>query len=191
MHTLLFIGPQGSGKGTQVSMLEESWKASGRAITRIQTGDIFRALSTTDSFAAQTINECITAGRLMPNAITDGLVVERILREIDAQNTLIFDGYPRNQVQVATLMEVLQFFGRKKIDVIHLDTPDAEVRERMEERGRSDDTSESIAARLATYHQETEPLLEHFRSMDAVRVHDIDGADTMEAVHDSIMNVLS
>ncbi len=191
MHTLLFIGPQGSGKGTQVSMLETVWQASGQAVARIQTGDVFRALSAADSFAAQTINECITAGRLMPNAITDGLVVERILREIDADNALIFDGYPRNEAQVATLMEVLQFFGRKKIDVIHLDTPDAEVRERMEERGRSDDTSESIAARLATYHQETEPLLEHFRSMDAVRVHDIDGADTMEAVHDSIMNVLS
>ena len=191
MHTLLFIGPQGSGKGTQVSMLETVWQASGQAVARIQTGDVFRSLSAADSFAAQTINECITAGRLMPNAITDGLVVERILREIDADNALIFDGYPRNEAQVATLMEVLQFFGRKKIDVIHLDTPDAEVRERMEERGRSDDTSESIAARLATYHQETEPLLEHFRSMDAVRVHDIDGADTMEAVHDSIMNVLS
>ena len=191
MHTVLFIGPQGSGKGTQVSMLETAWETAGQASALIQTGDIFRALSAADSFAATTINECITAGHMMPNAITDGLVVERILRQIEADNALIFDGYPRNEVQVATLLEVLQFFGRATIDVIHLDTPDEIVQERMQERSRSDDTAAGIAARLATYHQETEPLLEQFRAMENVRVHTIAGGGTMEAVHESIMDVFS
>ena len=189
--TVIFIGPQGSGKGTQVELLAAAWQADGRIVTCIQTGDVFRALGETDSYAAQAVATCIEAGRLMPDAITNGLVVERLLKEMHAENDLIFDGYPRNQAQLAVLQEVLEFFGRQQLDVVYLNTPDQIVQARMEARGRSDDTPASIAARLQTYHQETAPLLARFTSAPNITVHDISGAATINEVHDSILNALT
>lgn len=190
-RTIIFIGPQGSGKGTQVDLLADTWESAGRVVTKIQTGDIFRALGATDSYAARAIKQCIEAGRLMPDAITNGLVVERLLQEVKENNDLIFDGYPRTRAQLAILQEVLAFFGRTQLDVVHLATPDAVVQTRMEERGRSDDTPESIKARLATYHQETAPLLAEFQSLSSIRIHEIPGAGTVEDVHQSILSALT
>lgn len=189
--TIIFIGPQGSGKGTQVELLAETYQATGRPVSCIQTGDIFRSLGVADSYVAKAVQAHIEAGNLMPDAITNGLVVERILQVVDAKKTLIFDGYPRSKSQVEILFEVLKFFGRTKADVIHLDTPDSVVIERMQARNRSDDTSESIASRLAIYHAETEPLLDLFNTMgEEVTVIPIAGAQSIEEVQAEIINKL-
>ena len=191
MNSIVFIGPQGSGKGTQVELLAEAFQAAERSVATIQTGEIFRSFSTETGYVEQVIQEHINAGHLMPDVITNGLVVERVLHVITEDQILLFDGYPRNRAQVQILMEVLAFFGRSTIDVIHLDTPNEVVTTRMQARNRSDDTADSIKARLQTYHQETEPLLDVYRGLDEVTLHTIDGAQSIAAVQAEIAEKLS
>lgn len=190
-RSIVFIGPQGSGKGTQVELLETALFAEGVPVVRLQTGDVFRALSSDGSFAGTRLQACLEAGQLVPDAITNGLLIERLLQQLTESNVVLFDGYPRSRAQADALCTTLAFFGRPTIDVLHLDTPDAIVRERMEERGRADDTPKAINARLSLYHQETEPLLEHFRAAEQVQVHDIDGSASIEAVHQAIVEIFT
>ena len=189
-RTIIFIGPQGSGKGTQVELLVKATQAKNQSVACIQTGDFLRSLAESDSYVANCIKSSLAAGQLIPDPIMDGLVVERLLSVFTADTSLVFDGYPRNQAQVKTLQEVLGFFGREHLAVIHLVTPDAEVKERMLERGRADDTPASIAVRLTTYHKQTEPLLGYFRNLSSATIHDIDGVGAVESVHEAIMQKL-
>ncbi len=190
MRTIIFIGPQGSGKGTQVDMLAKSLGALDQLVTKIQTGDIFRSLSLRKNYAASKIDQCIRAGNLMPDAITSGLVIDKLIQEVSLNNTILFDGYPRNKAQLNTLRQVLNFFDRDEIYVIHLETSEEIVIKRMKDRGRNDDTDESIRARLATYSKETIPLLENLRDLENVTVYDINGEGSVNDVHNMIVKSL-
>jgi adenylate kinase len=60
----------------------------------------------------------------------------------------------------------------------------------MQERARQDDTPESIETRLRWYRDDTLPVLDYYRVRPDTHVHDIDGTDTMEDVHASILEAL-
>ena len=68
--------------------------------------------------------------------------------------------------------------------VLFIDVPDPVIVERLVKRavieGRSDDTPETVAARLRTYREKTEPLAELFR--DQGLFHRIDGDRPVESV---------
>jgi adenylate kinase len=80
----------------------------------------------------------------------------------------VLDGFPRTMRQAEALGEMLREIGRELDVVFELQLPDAIGRERMlkraAEEGRADDTPEAIDKRLRIYHQETEPLVEYYRS---------------------------
>ena len=79
----------------------------------------------------------------------------------------MLDGFPRNEAQADALDAMLAEIGRRLDAILFFDLPDDVATERMLERaedeGRPDDTPEVIAKRLATYHAETEPIVEHYR----------------------------
>jgi len=159
---LLVLGPQGAGKGTQAKRISVDY-----GIPHISTGDIFRAAIAAGSELGRQVDPILASGALVPDEITIPLIRER-LGEANAARGFILDGYPRNEHQAGALDEMLAGIGRRLDAILFFDLPDEVATERLlaraAEEGRPDDTPEVIARRLATYHAETEPIVEHYRA---------------------------
>ncbi len=186
MTRLLIVGPQGSGKGTQGVLVAETF-----GVPAISTGDIFRAAVKSGSDLGEQVSEIIQAGNLVPDELTSAVVAER-LAQADASDGFLLDGYPRNLGQVADLDAFLSGRGEAIDAVIELVVPRDESIDRLTrrafEQGRTDDTEEVIANRLAIYERETAPILEVYR--DRGTVDEIDGVGSLEEITDRIIAAL-
>jgi adenylate kinase len=158
---LLVLGPQGAGKGTQAKRI-----AADYAIPHVSTGDIFREAVSSGTKLGRQVEPILASGALVPDDVTIALIRER-LSDTDALHGFVLDGFPRNEAQATALDEMLAAIGRALDAILFFDLPDDVATERMlgraAEESRSDDTPEVIARRLATYHSETEPIVEHYR----------------------------
>jgi len=159
---LLVLGPQGAGKGTQAKRI-----AAEHEIPHISTGDMFRAAIAAGSELGRRVEPILASGRLVPDEITVELIRER-LEQRDAAGGFVLDGFPRNLAQAEALDAMLARIGRGLDAILYFDLPDDVATERLVKRAleenRSDDTPEVIARRLAIYHAETEPIVEHYRA---------------------------
>lgn len=157
---LLLIGPPGAGKGTQASRL-----ASAYGVPAISTGDIFRANVANATELGLKVKAIMDAGEYVPDDITNAIVADR-LREPDAVNGFLLDGYPRTPEQVAELDRVLAAEHEPLNAVVQLDADTEEVVARLlkraAEQGRADDTEEVIRHRMSVYEQQTAPLIDLF-----------------------------
>ncbi len=182
-HTILFIGPQGSGKGTQVAAVANYLRAHDSvSVEQIETGTPFRELAERGGFAAALVKELIEHGQFVPNVITNALVMQELVDRLTPECHVLLDGYPRDLDQAHTLEAALTFFKRPRLTVFHLDTPDEVVIARMKGRGRSDDTDVAIAERLRLYHTATEPLVAYYRSRPETTFVTVNGAESIESV---------
>lgn len=191
--TVIFIGPQGSGKGTQIERLYKviAEKDPARRLVDIQTGRRFRALAAKrETFAERKVDETLDTGILQPDFLTHILWGQAMLDQLDPKSHLLIDGFPRTVPQAQVLEEALIFFERDNLHIINLDTPEEVVRKRMQERARADDTEESIEARLTWYREETLPVLDFYRVRPDTEVHDIDGTASIDEVHKQIVEAL-
>lgn len=159
---LLLLGPQGSGKGTQAKRI-----ASDHGIPHVSTGDMFRAAIAAGTELGREVEPILAAGELVPDELTVALIRER-LADGDAAQGFILDGFPRNLAQADALDEMLAGIGRTLDAILYFDLPDEVAVERMLRRaadeGRADDTPETIERRLAIYHEQTEPVVHHYRA---------------------------
>jgi adenylate kinase len=159
---LLVLGPQGAGKGTQAQRI-----AVDHAVPHISTGDMFRNAIAEGSELGRQVEPILESGRLVPDALTIELIRERLARG-DARRGFILDGFPRNIAQAEALAAMMEEIGRRIEAVLFFDLPDQVATERMLDRagkeGRADDEPDAIARRLATYHEQTEPLVEFYRA---------------------------
>ena len=157
---LLLIGPPGAGKGTQSTRL-----ASAFGVAAISTGDIFRANVANATELGLKVKSIMDAGEYVPDDITNAIVADR-LREPDAVNGFLLDGYPRTPEQVAELDRVLASEHEPLNAVVQLDADPDEVVNRLLKRavdqGRADDTEEVIRHRMDVYEQQTAPLIDLF-----------------------------
>ena len=158
---MLVLGPQGAGKGTQAKRI-----AADYAIPHVSTGDIFREAIAAGTKLGREVEPILASGALVPDDITIALIRER-LSDTDALHGFVLDGFPRNAAQATALDDMLAAIGRALDAILFFDLPDDVATERMLgraiEENRADDTPEVIARRLATYHAETEPIVEHYR----------------------------
>jgi adenylate kinase len=158
---LLVLGPQGAGKGTQSARISSEY-----GIPHIATGDMFRALDETTELGRR-VKTIMDAGELVPDEVTIAMIRDR-LSEPDAESGFVLDGFPRNVAQAEALDDMLGGIGRVLDAILFFDVPDSIGMERALSRarieGRSDDTAEAIARRLAVYHEQTEPIVEHYRA---------------------------
>lgn len=186
--TVALLGGPGSGKGTQAELLSHAL-----GLPHIATGDLFRENLERHTPVGDLAKTYMDRGALVPDAVTDELVEERISRQ-DARNGFILDGFPRTLPQAQALRELLTELGTGLSAVIYLRVPDETIVERLGGRWichlcqapyhtlfkapikpgicdvcggalcqREDDKPATVRARLKTFHGQTEPLVLFYR----------------------------
>ena len=155
---IVFIGPPGSGKGTQAQRLKDYLD-----VAHLSTGEMLRDADQAGTKLGREAVRFMNAGQLVPDDVVVGIVIER-LREKDCERGCLFDGFPRTVPQAEVLDRLL---GQDKMPldlVIALDVAEPLLVERLLARGRPDDDRETIRERFRQYHQMTEPLLDYYRN---------------------------
>ena len=111
MINIIFLGPPGSGKGTQASMLATELK-----IPTISTGEVLRKEVELQSEIGNLAKSYMNSGGLVPDEVVVGIIKNRITQE-DCQKGFILDGFPRNMNQAIVLDSMLDSLN-KKIDIV-------------------------------------------------------------------------
>ena len=162
-RTYLLIGAPGSGKGTQGKILGTIPR-----FFHCACGDVFRSLDTRTPIG-QAFLEFSSRGELVPDEITVKLWMARIGDTVGAHtfkpdiDSLVLDGIPRNVPQAEIMQDLIVV---KK--VFHLSCPDraalvSRLKKRALKENRFDDANEeTIRRRLATYDEESKPVLEFY-----------------------------
>ena len=183
---LLIMGPPGAGKGTQAKLVAEHYE-----IPAISTGDIFRAMKTSDTPLARQVRAIMESGGYVSDEITNEIVKDRLARS-DCDAGFLLDGYPRTMQQVQTLDDYLAETDRALDAVLSLvaDTDEVVARllRRAEIEGRSDDNEETIRVRLQVYAEQTEPLLEVYRPRGLLV--EVDGLGEIDDVSERVFAAL-
>lgn len=177
---MIILGRQGSGKGTQANRIADEY-----GVVHISTGDMLRQAVTDETELGTRAKMIMDAGDLVPDEIMNGLVEQRLSSADVVASGFLLDGFPRTLGQADALVG---FLGDGLKLAINLDVPADVVTARMLERGRADDTPESIARRLEHYEAETAPLLEWAQARGILVV--VDGLGTEEAVFDRLRSVI-
>ena len=136
---IVMLGGPGAGKGTQAKIIAEKY-----AIPHISTGDIFRANIKNGTELGKKAKAYMDAGALVPDELVVDLVADR-LKEADAQNGFVLDGFPRTIPQAEALSEALAAMGTKLDYAIDIEVPDQNIIDRMGGR-------RACVACGATYH---------------------------------------
>ena len=178
MGDIIFMGPPGSGKGTQAQKLvrENGW-------VQLSTGDLFRSHIEAATELGKRVKPILDAGTYVPDDITVEMVRQR-LRDIPKDTRIVFDGFPRTIDQAKAIDRLLGEVGRGLDGVIYLNVPRNELIARVITRGkregRSDDTARVIVKRLDVYEQNTRPLIDHYKQRGMLR--EVDGTGTVEEI---------
>ena len=170
---LIVLGRQGAGKGTQCARLAERY-----GVPHISTGDMLRQAVEEATPLGLEAKALMDAGDLVPDAVMQGIVAERLDRPDAVGHGFLLDGFPRTvgQAEALEAMTDDEFIHL----AVNIEVPEDIVLERMLGRGREDDTVDAIRRRLDLYEAETAPLLAWFG--DRYLLATIDGVGTEDEV---------
>ena len=112
---ILILGPNGSGKGTQGAIVQKKYN-----VPHIETGVIFRQNISNKTPLGEKAKAYIDRGELVPDDITIPMILDR-LKEGDAKNGWLLDGFPRNLAQAEALWDALKKENIKLDIVIEID----------------------------------------------------------------------
>lgn len=207
---LIFLGPPGSGKGTQAEFV-----CRDRGIPQISTGDMLRNAIAAGSELGLQAKAVMDRGDLVSDAIILELVRER-LQKPDCQNGCLFDGFPRTLEQADGLVQI----GISIDSVLEIQISDEAIVGRVTSRRvheasgrtyntltrpprvegiddvtgeplihRDDDKEETVRNRLSVYRAQTEPLIDYYRGLD-LEYFVVDGSGSVEEIRSKIKTVL-
>ncbi len=206
------MGPPGAGKGTQAELLAQEI-----GYHRFSTGDAFRTLSREDSPLGREVKNLIDNGIFAPPPLAAKIVIAAITERLKKGEGLIFDGTPRTLEEAAI---VDQFFldngyGKPLAIVLTIDKEEmirrnskrrfclgiagdfpiltAADKQRCHQLGghigiRPDDEPAKFAARWQQFTNRAYPVIEKYRREGVA--HEIDGAKSIEAVHEDVMKLI-
>ncbi len=207
---LIFLGPQGSGKGTQAKLLVKKLGCH-----YLEIGDVLREKAEEKSSLGQEINRFINQeGKLVPENIMKKIVADW-LNKVDFGKGIIFDGYPRNLEQYRNLQGLLTKKGKGIDLVIYLKLSRTTSIKRLSARRicprcnleynlvtkpprkeglcdrcqgkliqRKDDFPQLIKGRLDIYYRLTQPLIDSVRKEGILE--EVDGERSIEVIHQDI-----
>ena len=183
---LILLGAPGAGKGTQAEKIVEKL-----GIPAISTGNILRAAVKDGTDMGLKAKSYMDAGQLVPDEVVIGIIKDR-LKEKDCENGFILDGFPRTIPQAQALEDAgiaidkvvdievedekitKRMSGRrvcaKCANSYHLEYKKPKVDGVCDACGgeliqRKDDAPETVIARLAEYHEMTEPLKDFYQNL--------------------------
>lgn len=141
---LILLGLPGVGKGTQAKIL-----AQRQGLLHISTGDMFREAAAAGTELGKRAQEFMSAGALVPDEVTIGMLLERIAKP-DAAVGLMLDGFPRTIPQAEALDKALAEQGSQIDAVLYIQVPEAELVARLTGRWSCGNCG-------AIYHMQTKP----------------------------------
>lgn len=173
---IILMGLAGSGKSTQGQKLAE---ATGRVW--LSAGQVLRDTNDPE------LKAIMDRGELVDDRITIRIMVEKILEVVRSGKDLVIDGFPRDIEQAEFMAENLA--GVMKL-VIIIEVPKAELMQRLELRGRTDDTRESIEERFRIVEQNIYSICEILGGK-GIKIRRVDGMGTPEEVSERIMQIVT
>lgn len=192
LHTVIFIGRSGSGKGTQSDLLRNKIAkedSSDRKILYIETGDRFREFVRGKSLSSKLSKAIYDRDARQPDFLATLMWGEMLLENLEEDMHLVFDGVARSQAEAKMLSTALWFYEREKPTVIYINVSRKWSEEKLLRRGRADDVSvERIDKRLDWFDKDVIPAVEYFKTNPFFRVLEINGEQTVEEVHQEIIN---
>jgi adenylate kinase len=203
MSSIVLFGPPGAGKGTQATAIMEK-----TGLPQVSTGDMLRSALSKGTNLGLEAKGYMEAGDLVPDGLILSLIEER-LKEEDAKNGVLFDGFPRTILQAESLAKIT-----KVSMVISIEVPDDNIVERIvgrrmdSETGeiyhikfkpapsdisdrliqRKDDTEETVRSRLNAYHSQTAPLADYYSNLGVLEK--VNGDRNIIDVTNSILELL-
>ncbi|XP_071154908.1 uncharacterized protein [Mytilus edulis] len=156
---LFVIGGPGSGKGTQCAKIVEKY-----GFCHLSSGDLLRAEVQSESDRGKRLNEIMEKGELVPLDEVLALLRDAMEKKVsEGVKCFLIDGYPRELEQGERFeKEVAGCTG-----VLYFEVSDDTMTQRLLERGKTsgrvDDNEETIKKRLETFHNQTKPLIDHYK----------------------------
>lgn len=188
------MGRSGSGKGTQIALLKEFLENNNESVYHFESGNLFRGMIKGEGYTSDQLRSRIEKGILIPDFFTDWLLINGLNENLKTKDQiLILDGYPRTNIQTETLDNALGFYGRNNnILVLHIEVSEEEVRRRMIERGRGDDSNMvAVENRIKFYNEKVLPSLEILRNKENYTVVDINGEGDIDDIQNNIRKSLT
>lgn len=188
-QTFIFIGPSGSGKGTQAELLIELLKKiyPDRRTLYIQTGEDLREFVKGDTYTQRITGEMLSKGELIPEFLSVYTWIKHLIDEYDGSQNIIFDGTPRKVHEAGVLDSVFGVYGLSKPRVINIELSREESFKRLLDRKRSDDTEEDIRNRLSWYESSVIPTIEFYRNNPSYDLISINGEQSVKQVFEDIV----
>jgi adenylate kinase len=215
---ILLLGLPGAGKGTQAQFLMAKF-----GIPQISTGDMLRSAIRVESPLGMEAKGYMDKGALVPDQLVIELVKERV-SSTDCAKGFIMDGFPRTLPQADALRsagididyvieievgdsEILRRMSGRRVHLAsgrsyHIDFNPPKVEGKDDLTGeplvqRRDDDEETVKKRIATYHEQTKPLVNYYLKWAdsgdtrAPRYTNIYGSGSVEHIRDKIFAALS
>ncbi|HKI12478.1 MAG TPA: adenylate kinase [Candidatus Acidoferrum sp.] len=213
-RAVIFLGPPGSGKGTQAKELAKAY-----GIPHLSTGDMLREHVSKGTTLGLKAKPIMARGELVPDSLVLKMVAERIERP-DCSHGFVFDGFPRTVTQAKYLGELLKQHGLKQPHVLHMVIGSSVLMRRLTGRRtckvggeiyniyerppkvegicdndggelfqRPDDREEVIRERLQAYEKQTAPLVQYYRRLGFLQ--DIDADKSFEEVKQKMFESLA
>lgn len=208
---IIFMGPPGSGKGTQVQLAQQKL-----GFPIIATGQLLRDMREEPSAEGRSIREAQDAGKLVPTHLVSDLVVKKTRELLKKEKGVMFDGSPRTLYEAERLLAALKPLVDRMLVVV-LDVPKEKILQRILSRWscegclrslsgaddpekaclacggkivkRTDDTPEVIEKRWEEFRFRTLPVIEYL-DRQGFTVH-VDGSLSVPVVADEIERKLS
>ncbi|MEX2013371.1 MAG: nucleoside monophosphate kinase [Parcubacteria group bacterium] len=191
LHTVIFIGRSGCGKGTQAELLKNRIAHSDslkHRILYVETGERFRKFIRADRFSSKLSKEIYEKSERQPDFLACWMWGGMLVEELESDMHLVFDGAPRSHAEAVLLTTALKFYKRTLPTIIYLKVSRKWAGNRLLGRGRQDDsTLLKINKRLDWFEAETWPAIEYFRTNALYRFLEIDGEQPIEKVHADII----
>jgi adenylate kinase len=214
---ILFLGPPGSGKGTQSKMLQDKF-----GLVHLSTGDMFREAIGKKTEVGMKAKAFMDRGEYVPDGVVIDLIRDR-LSQPDCKAGFILDGFPRTEPQARALDELLKSLSMGLDSIFFFDLAKEALVSRLSSRRtcrncnrvvsvdqlkdpaasavctkgtgpcdfyqRSDDSAEVVGKRIEVYQNQTAPIIGFYEKSKAfLRV---DGGAAPEAVFSVLVKALN
>ena len=212
MNIILF-GPPGAGKGTQAQFIVKKHN-----YFQLSTGDLLRNEVKQKTSLGTEIEKLISNGKFVSDEKVKKLLRQSI-ENLKFRDRIIFDGYPRNVKQAASLESILSEFDQKIGHIIFLNVSRDIIEKRIMGRmtcdkchmtlnkffnkeqielhpcgkefllKRKDDNLKTVIARYDTYMSTTKPILDFYSKN--TNFTEIDGTVEIEVITNKINDILT